>query len=152
MSQAMSEAVAFLATVPTEGASETLLEELEPPPGAHALVIGYRTLETLCGLIRRGCAGGTELRPGEPGAPRPDAAQIAVLPDPTSLPEAVVCVAIARRALTNGGRIAIRNADGLHRRELVALLRAQGFVAISTRDTPDGALVLGERPRASARA
>lgn len=146
----MSQALASHVPMPTAGAGDVVLEELEPPPGAHALVIGHRTLETLCSLIRRGCAGGTELRPDEHGAPRPDSAQIAVLPDPASPAEAALSVAIARRALDCGGRIAIRDASGQLWRELVALLRTQGFVAISTRDTSGGALVLGERPIAVA--
>ncbi len=134
------------APVPAASASDALLAEVGAPPRGHALVIGHRTLETLCGLIRRGCTGAAELRPGEPGALRPDAAQIAVIPDPASLAEAALCVAIARRALSGGGRIAIRDAAGRHRRELTTLLRTQGFVAVSARDTPHGLLVLGKWP------
>jgi hypothetical protein len=147
----MSQALAPSLPTPPDGAGDALLEEVDPPPGGHALVIGRRTLETLCGLIRRGCLRGTELQPWDPGAPRPEEAQLAVLPDPASLAEAEVAVAIARRALCGGGRIAIRDTPGRLRRELAALLRTQGFVAIATRDMPQGALVLGEWPPRMAR-
>jgi hypothetical protein len=125
---------------------DALLEELKPPPNAHALVIGHDTLDTLCGLIRRGCAEAAELRPDERGCPAPDSVELAVLPDPVSLAEASASVKIARRALTGGGRIAIRDATGRYRRELVSLLRAQGFVSVCTRYGRGNVLVLGQRP------
>jgi hypothetical protein len=142
----MSQSIASFVPVPTDPSGDALVAELEPPTGKHALVIGHHTLETLCSLIRCGCPEATEFRPDEPGACRPPIAQIAVLPDPASLAEATVSVGIARRALAGGGRIAIRDADGLLRLELAALLRAQGFVAISSRHTSEGALVFGELP------
>jgi hypothetical protein len=147
----MPQALVSSVPAPPDGPGDALLAAVEPPPGARALVIGHRTLETLCGLIRRGCVGAAELRPQEPGAVRPDAAQIAVVPDPASLAEAAVSVAIARRALRGGGRIAIRDRAGRHWRDLAALLLAQGFVAVSTRDTPQGVLVLAEWPQRTAR-
>ena len=147
----MSQALALSVPAAPDGPGDALIGEVEPPPGGHALVIGRRTLETLCGLIRHGCLRATELQPWDPGALRPDEAQLAVLPDPASLAEAEVAVALARRALRGGGRIAIRDAAGRIRRELAALLRAQGFVAVATRDTPQGALVLGEWPPRTAR-
>ncbi len=148
----MSQAHATASSSVPQGAGDALLDELRPPPGAHALVIGHHTLETLCGLIRCGCAGATELRPDEQGAPRPELVQVALLPDPATPGEAATSVAIARRALDGGGRIGIRDASGRNRRALVGLLRAQGFVEISTRYTPEGALVLGKRPIAASRA
>jgi hypothetical protein len=126
-------------------AGDAILEELKPPPNAHALVIGHNTLDTLCGLIRRGCAEAAELRPDDHG-PAPDSVEIAVLPDPASLAEASASVKIARRALTGGGRIAIRDATGRYQRELVSLLRAQGFVSVCTRYGSGNVLVLGQRP------
>ena len=148
----MSQSLASRASDPPQRAADALPDELDPPSGAHALVIGQQTLEALCGLIRRGCAGGTERRPGEQAGPRPDSAEIAVLSDPASITEAAVSVAMARRALAAGGRIAICNACGLHRRALVALLHIQGFQGIRTHHTPAGLLILGEFPRRPARA
>ena len=141
----MSQTFALPVPVPVPGAGDALLEEVKPPPDARTLIIGHRTLDMLCGLIRRGCAAAIEVRPDEPGAPLIDKAQVAVIPDPASLAEATASVAIAKRALACGGHIAIYDVDGLYRRELTALLRQEGFVAISTRDTPDGALVVGRR-------
>ena len=129
-----------------------LLDVLDPSPGAHALVIGRATLEMLCGLLRRGCAGAAEWRPDEAGLPTPDCVQLVVLTDPASLHEAATLVAIGRRALRQGGRIAVRDAGGRRSRVLAALLRAQGFVAVSTQDTADGALVFGDCPAPSAHA
>jgi hypothetical protein len=148
----MPHSLAAFATTPTPSAGDLMLDRLAPLAGVHALVLGHDTLEVLCGLIRRGAAGAIELRPDEHGGPRPDSAQLAVLPDPASVPEAAYFVAIARRALRPGGRIAIRDAGGQRRRELAALLRAQGFVAICTHFTEGDAVVLGERPAAVARA
>lgn len=147
----MPQALALSVPAPPGAPGDALLEDVEPPPGGHALVIGRRTLETLCGLLRRGCLRATELQPWDPAALRPEEAQLAVLPDPASLAEAEAAVAIARRALRGGGRIAIRDTAGRLGRDLAALLRAQGFVAVATRDTPQGALVLGEWPRRAAR-
>ena len=108
----MSQAHATASSSVPQGAGDALLDELAPPPGAHALVIGHHTLETLSGLIRCGCAGATELRPDEQGAPRPESVQVALLPDPATPGEAATSVAIARRALDGGGRIGIRDASG----------------------------------------
>lgn len=148
----MSQTLESRASEPPQWAADALLDELDPPSGAHALVIGQHTLETLCGLIRRGCAGGTERRPDEQAGPRPEPAEIAVLPDPASVTETAVSVAVARRALAAGGRIAICDARGLHRGALAALLHTQGFQGIRTHHTPAGLLVLGELPGRPARA
>lgn len=154
----MSQTVTSRASEPPPSASEplpstmdALLEELDLPVGARALVVGYHTLDMLCGLIRRGCAGGSERRPNEHAGPRPEAAEIAVVSDPGSVTEAATSVAIARRALTAGGRIAICDAKGLPHRALVALLRTHGFLGICTRRTPAGFLVLGSVAGTTAR-
>ncbi len=148
----MSQTLASRASEPPQWAADALLEELDPPAGAHALVIGRHTLETLCGLIRRGCVGGIERRPGEDTGPTPDAAAIALILSPASVTEVAASVAIARRALAGGGRIAMCDVGALHLRALVALLRAQGFRGIRTRQTPAGLLVLGELSDCAARA
>ncbi len=140
----MSQTLASRASEPPQSAADALLDEIDLPPNAQALVIGQHTLETLCGLIRRGCAGGSERRPDDQAGPRPDCANIAVLSDPVSVTEAAVSVAMARRALAAGGQIAIYDTRGLHHGALVALLHAQGFWRILIRHTPAGSLVLGE--------
>lgn len=142
----MSQALAYSAAAPHAVAHDAMLDDLEPLPGTRALVIGRHTLETMCGLIRRGCVGATEIRPGEHAGPAPEPVQVVVLADPASLTEGAAAVAVARRALGCGGRIVIRDTRGLRRRELAALLRTQGFVSVCTHFARDGALILGIRP------
>ena len=145
----MPQLLASPAAVPMAQAGDVSLEDFEPPPGARALVIGHRTLETLCGLIRHGCAGAAELRPYDRGGPRPESAEIAVLVDPASRDETVCSIAMAWRALSGGGRILVQDPGG-RRHEMEGLLRRQGFIAISSRETPRGTIVLGRRPFALA--
>ncbi len=145
----MPPSLAAPAVVPIAQAEDISLENWEPPPAAHALVIGHRTLETLCGLIRRGCAGAVELRPYARVAPPPDTAEVVVLPDPASPDEAAASIAMAWRALSAGGQILVRAPSG-RRREIEALLRRQGFAAISGRETERSATVFARRPFAFA--
>lgn len=141
----MSQSLASPAASPVTQTGDVLLQDLKPPPGAHALVIGHHRLEALCGLIRRGCTGAAELRPHDGGGPRTESAQIVVLVDPASLGEAASLVATAWRALDHGGRILVQDPGG-RRHQIEGLLRAQGFIAISSRETPQGAIMLGRRP------
>ncbi len=145
----MSQSLASPAAVPMAQAGDVLPKDWEPPPGAHALVIGHHRLEALCGLIRQGCTGAAELRPHDRGGPRAESAQIVVLVDPASLGEAASLLAVAWRALDGGGRILVQDPEG-RRHQIEGLLRAQGFIAISSRETPRGTIMFGRRPFALA--
>jgi hypothetical protein len=145
----MPQSLAFPAAVPMAPAGDELFEDLEPPDGAQAVVIGHHRLDVLCALIRKGCAGVTELRPHGQGGPRPEPAQIAILVDPASLGEAASLIALAWRALDGGGRLVVQDPGG-RRYQIEGLLRAHGFIAIFSRETARGTLLLGRRPFALA--
>ncbi len=143
--KAMSQSLASPTETPMAQAGEVLLEDLEPPPGGRALVIGHHRLDVLCGLIRQGCTQAAELCSHDRGGAGAESAQIVVLIDPASLEEAASLLATAWRALDHGGRILVRDPSG-RRYQLEGLLRAQGFIAISARETPRGTIILGRRP------
>jgi hypothetical protein len=129
--------------------SETLIDALQPPAGASAIVIGHNTLETLCGLLRCGCPSAAEMRPDQPVRSSLEPVQLAVLPDPASPSDAAAAVALAGRAVRAGGQIAVRKPPSVAHALLVRLLTAQGFVGITTRRTSAGALILGRRGAAA---
>jgi hypothetical protein len=131
---------------PSTPADATLLACVGPVAGAHALVIGHNALDAMCELIRGGCAAATEMQIGDRIGPDPDSAEIVLVPHVTSTAQAGDAIARARRALMMGGRIAVRDATGLLRQQLAALLCAHGFCAVTARQTPDGTVLTAERP------
>lgn len=108
-------------------------------------MIGHGALETVCGLIRRGCTA-AELQTGSRVAPEANSAEAVVVPRAATLVEAQAAIAVAARALIMGGRIVVRETSGGLRQPVVALLRLHGFCAIEARPTTEGTLVTAERP------
>lgn len=131
--------------LPAEPAN-ALLDELGPVEGLHALIIGASGLDTMCELIRRGCAAAVESSFGDPLWPQAGSADVAVVPNLTSRAEAQDAVARGWRALIMGGRIALRDATGQMRPLLATLLRTNGFCAVRTRLSLTGTIMTAERP------
>ncbi len=123
-----------------------VLDGMEPLEGARALVIGHGALETICGLIRRGCTAATEVPVCDRRAPDPDSADIVIVPDVGSVAEARTAMAMAARVLVMGGHIAFGDGTGALGPEIADLLRAHGFCTIRSRDTRAGTVVTAERP------
>ncbi len=121
-----------------------LLDHAGEVAGAHVLVLGPGSLPVLCGLIRRGAAAAAEAGLAERASVDP--AELIVVPRAASLQQAAQAVAIARRALLPCGRIVLRDLSGGLAREIAALLRAAGFVAIRASDDGDGPIITAERP------
>ena len=115
--------------------------------GDHALVLGAGGLETMCALLRRGCASAIELRLGE----KPDAgsADLVLVPALASIGQARAALAQARRALTPSGRIVLRGAFGVGDAQTLAiarLLRREGFCALRVQEIGGAAVLSAERP------
>jgi len=123
-----------------------LLDLIGPLAGAHVLVIGPGALETVCGLIRRGCAAAAEVPDPMRGLPDAEEADAVLVPAVASLTQAWAAVVLAKRVLSMAGRIALRDASFRLGPQLAALLRVQGFCAVRTRKTPEGTVLSGTLP------
>jgi len=126
------------------GAEADLIGRLGDVAGAHVAVIGGGALETMCALIRAGCAAVVEIAVTDRGQIEP--VEIAVVPHAVSLPAAARAVPLAMRTLLPGGRIVLRDPTGLLGRDLGVMLRAHGFSAVRVRQSDHGCVVSGERP------
>jgi hypothetical protein len=144
MRRARTTAAAAVLPPPVPG--DPLLDAIGPLPGARVLVIGHGALETMCTLIRRGCAAATELRSGDRLQPDPESVDAVVVPRVGSAAEAGDAIARAARALAPGGHIALRDVTGQLDRPVAALLRVHGFSALRARPTPTGTVISAERP------
>ena len=130
------------------GSLDDFVGSIRDVADTHALVIGERTLELVCLLIRRGCVAAGTLRWHEKAqAGTADLVVVSLLPRLQLLDEAL---RQARRALLPGGRIVLRVAA---RRPKVmvgvvagALLR-HGFGTARLTATAGGMLVEAESPR-----
>jgi hypothetical protein len=132
-------------TVPIP-AGDPLLDTAGPLAGARVLVIGHDALETMCALIRRGCAAATEMRFGDTLSPEPDSADAVLVPRVASAADAADAIARAARALTMGGRIVLRDVSFGLRQTVATLLRIHGFSAMRARMTRAGTVITAERP------
>lgn len=121
-----------------------LLDAAEPITDARALVIGPASLEALCGLIGRGCAGATELSLS--GRMPAERAEIVLVPQVDSLNEASQIIALARRALLPCGRIVMHDHDGALSPAIARLLRASGFSAVRSRADARGTIITADWP------
>ncbi len=133
-------------TSPSGAANDQLLDAVGPIDGARVLVIGHGALETMCALIRRGCTMATEMRGGDRLAPEADLADVVMVPHLESAVEAADAITRARRALTMGGSIALRDVSGGLHQTVAGLLRRAGFSAMRTRITRAGVIIVAERP------
>jgi hypothetical protein len=127
-------------------AGDPLLDAVGPLAGARVLVIGQDALETMCALIRRGCAAATEMRIGDRLAPEPESADAVLVPYLSGAAEAGDAIARASRALAMGGRIALRDVSCELRQTVATLLRMHGFSRMRVRVTRAGAVISAERP------
>jgi hypothetical protein len=132
--------------LPADAADAALLDAAEPVAGSRVLVIGRGALETVCGLIRRGCTAATELADCDHAATEAESVETVVVPSVATMGEAQTAVAVATRALIQGGRIALCAPAGALRRHLPALLGAHGFAAVRAWPSPGGAVLTAERP------
>ena len=133
----MLQALVSPPAMPSPPADDELLDSIGPLDGTRVLVIGHGALETVCGLIRRGCTA-AELQTGSRVAPEAELGG--------SGGRAAGCDArggagghCGRRARADHGR-ADRGAEtsGGLRQPVVALLRLHGFCAIEARPTTEG--------------
>jgi hypothetical protein len=129
-----------------------LLDYAGPVDGAHVAVLGDRTLEVMCSLIRRGCAAAVELSLHEHEHAMVEPAEIAVVPRLGSIEQAKRAVALASRLLQSGGQIVLRDTTGLLALHVTALLRMRGFSRVRVRVLGDGTMIRAERPGQFARA
>jgi hypothetical protein len=115
--------------------------------GERVVVIGAQALDLLCSVLRRGAAEATLLRPGV----RPDKASfdLAIIAEATGFEATIAAIVMARRALTDSGRIVLRLAAD-PARPLIALavrtLQKCGLSGIRILTTSDHALLVGELP------
>jgi hypothetical protein len=111
------------------------------------LVIGSRSLEVTCDLIRRGARSVTLLRTDR----RPEAASanLVVVPEAPSLEWLACVLGHARRALLPTGRLVLR-VGALAGRQLAAqitrMLRVHGYTAIVARQAGDQLVLQAELP------
>ncbi len=130
------------------GALDGFARGLGDVAATHALVIGERTLELVCLLIRRGCAAAGTLRWHEKAEPA--AADLVVVSLPLRLQPLDDVLRQARRALLPGGRIVLLVA-GKRPKALIGLvastLRQYGFGPARLTATEGGMLVEAELPR-----
>ncbi len=125
--------------------SPDLIGRLGGVAGAHVAVIGAGSLETMCALIRAGCAAVVEIAAATARAPL-EPVEYVVSPQVNSVQAAAQAMPVVMRALLPGGRIALRNPAGLLGAELAAMLRAHGFSGVRVHASADGCVVVGERP------
>jgi hypothetical protein len=138
--QSAAPAMAALHAAPdglSDEPEKSLLDSLAGLAGERALILGLN-IEIMCGLIQRGCREVTEMERGE----HPDAGSVDLVVVPCVATEAAVdrVVALARRGLTNFGRIVVRTArspsiqlqDGV-----LESLRRHGFFLTDMRTSGD---------------
>jgi hypothetical protein len=142
----MLRAHAATKVAPPAAAGDPLLDTVGPLAGARVLVIGHGSLETMCALIQRGCAAASETRFGDRLSPEPDSVDAVLVPCVTTAAEAGDAIARASRALSMGGRIALRDVGFDLRQTVATLLRVHGFAAMRTRMTRAGTVISAERP------
>jgi hypothetical protein len=86
---------------------KSLLDSLAGLAGERALILGLN-IEIMCGLIQRGCREVTEMERDD--HPEAGSVELVVVPAVASEAAAERAVALARRGLTNFGRIVMRTA------------------------------------------
>jgi hypothetical protein len=124
-----------------------LLAAAGPIRDASALVLahpGPRSLEVLCGLIAQGCAAAAEM-PADGKVPV-EAAEIVIVPHPASRCDIRAALALAQRALLPCGRIVFQDDDGDLCRDIVGLLRGDGYCKIRVQAHLAGAIVSADKP------
>ena len=144
VAHSFARSVAGRSAPPSTPGIAALLDAAEPIQDAHALVIGQESLEVLCGLIGRGCAGATEM----PLAVRTqvDPAEILLVPHVATMSDATQAIAVARRALLPCGRIVLNDQNGALTVSLMALVRGAGFSAVRALPHETGTLVTADWP------
>ena len=131
--------------VPVEEPPDDLLDSAGPLDGAHVLVIGPASPETFVGLIRRGAATAVQVRRDDHSSALADA-DVAILPRCTSLTDAATALTLARRVLSLGGRVVLRDGGVGRSQALARLMVVQGFASIRCRVRPSGAVLTGDLP------
>lgn len=130
------------------GALDDFVRDLGDVADTHALVIGERTLELVCLLIRRGCAAAGTLcwhEKAEPGT-----ADLVVVSLQSRLQSMDGVARQARRALLPGGRIVLRVLDKRPKAAvgvIAGTLRQHGFGPARLTATADGMRIEAELPR-----
>jgi hypothetical protein len=101
---------------------------------ARALIVAEHGLDLMCGLIRRGCAAATELRPGD----KPDAANynVVFVPQVAALPSFDHVIRLALRSLAPNGRLVLGLQNGREALALARRLRLNGFAALHSTHLP----------------
>jgi hypothetical protein len=115
--------------------------------GEHVLVLGAGGLDTMCALLRRGCAAVAELRLGR--KPEAQSAEMIVAPRIASLAQARQALEQARRALLPTGRVVLRLASDVGDPLALAaarLLKREGFCMLRLRECGGNAVLTAELP------
>jgi len=132
------------ANVTAESTIAALLDAAEPLQDAHVLVIGPRSLDIVCGLIRRGCAAALEIPLAGPSCPEP--VELVIVPGVDSLEQATAAASLARRSLLPCGRIVMLDTTGRFAAAVARMLRNAGFSGIRSRPLAGGTLLRVEWP------
>ena len=112
----------------SDAVDEALIDCADWGRDARVLLIGCDTLELMCALIRRGCIGVTEARPGSRTPTM--SADVALVPWAESVENISDVLAQARHALTPSGVLVLqlsRRARAVLRREIDHALTLHGF-------------------------
>jgi hypothetical protein len=109
----------------------------------HIVVLGGQGPELMCALLRAGATNVTHLRAHE--RPEAGAASMLIVPRPPSLDWLAAALPSIRRALSDGGRLAIHTgAPGTGQTQIRRMLTLHGFRAI--RATAEGRWLSGDLP------
>jgi hypothetical protein len=123
---------------------DPILEHLGDLTGTDVVVIGAGAIDTMCALIRAGCATVTETTVTD--RCHANSAEIAVVPHVAATDDALRAIGLAFRALLPGGRIVMCDPTGSVSGAITAALGAKGFSAVRVRITDHGHFVHAERP------
>jgi hypothetical protein len=127
-----------------ESTIAALLDAAEPLPDAHVLVIGPRSLDIVCGLIRRGCAAALEIPLAGPSSTEP--AELVIVPGVDSLEQATAAASLARRSLLPCGRIVMLDTTGRFATSVALMLRRAGVSGVRSRPIAGGILLRADWP------
>ncbi len=129
----------------TANRSDILLDAVGAGPADRVLVLGRAGSAALLAAAHRGCRGGAA-HVAPPAHPEP--AEVVLAPAVASAEAGDAVARCARRALTEGGRLAVGlvgTASAALARSLVASLRAYGFERVRLRGNAEGATLVCRR-------
>lgn len=131
------------ASLPPSDGMDDLLDCAGPLCGAHVLVIGPAPSDLLVRLIRRGAVAAACLHRDDHSTAA-DSADIVLVPRCEELSAVAGALTLARRVLTSGGRVVLRDTPPARAPLLAKLLGMAGFGGIRCRARPSGALLTAD--------